>query len=92
MERFNFQLHHNKSALSFEVNNDENWRCWFQNLIATEQVDRHEKIKCALLLHCAGEQAIEVFNTFDVEEDNKDKYTYLVEQFTQHIKGKKTLL
>ena len=36
------------------------------------KVDRHEKIKCALLLRCAGERAIEVFNTFDVQEEHKD--------------------
>ena len=58
-------------ALCFDGNNEENWRCWFQKfeiyLIAMGKVDRHEKIKCALLLHCAGERAIEVFNTFDVE-------------------------
>ena len=80
-------------ALSFEGNNEENWRCWYKKfeiyLIATEKVDRHEQIKCALLLHCAGERAIEVFNTFDVQEEHKYDYTYLVEQFTQHMKGKK---
>ena len=74
-------------ALSFEGNNEENLRCCYQKfeiyLIATERVDRHEKIKCTLLLHCGGERAIEVFNTFDVQEEHKDDYTYLVEQFTQ---------
>ncbi|CAC5389777.1 unnamed protein product [Mytilus coruscus] len=81
-------------ALSIEGNVSENWRKWKQKfqfyLDATEFNEKAEKLQCSLLLHCIGEDAVEVFNTFNFVEDEKDKIAPLLlkfEQFCNPIKN-----
>jgi hypothetical protein len=55
-------------ALSFEGNVAENWRRWIQHfrlfLNATGRDKKSEEIQCSTLLAVAGEDAMEVYNTF----------------------------
>ncbi|CAC5395999.1 unnamed protein product [Mytilus coruscus] len=81
-------------ALSKEGNVSENWRKWKQKfqfyLDATEFNEKAEKLQCSLLLHCIGEDAVEVFNTFNFLEDEKDQIAPLqlkFEQFCNPIKN-----
>ena len=80
-------------ALSFDGNVAENWRRWLQQyelyMCATEKDKKSEKLQCAALLTLAGEQAIEVFNTFIFQEDEQDKIKSLIEKFEEYCSPKK---
>ena len=60
---------HKPSALSFDGNTSENWRRFKQKydiyLTASGSEKKEDTVKIAILLNFAGEDAIEVFNTFD---------------------------
>jgi hypothetical protein len=64
------------NQISFEGNIAENWRKNKQKfemfVIALGYEKKTNKEKCCMLLNLAGEQAIEVFNTFTFEEGGKD--------------------
>ena len=59
------------SPLSLEGNSGENGKHWSQRfelyLKATEADKKDEEIRVAILLHCVGEDGLEVFNTFEFE-------------------------
>ena len=70
----------NLSALSFDGNTPENWRRFKQQyqiyLTALGSEKKDDSIKIAILLKFAGEDAIEVFNTFQFPEgDENNKIT-----------------
>ena len=55
-----------------------NWKCWEQRfklyLKAKGADSKTEDVQVAILLHCVGEDGLEVFNTFDFgdgEDNNK---------------------
>lgn len=81
------------TELSFDGNLEENWRNWIQKfefyLLASEKSEKPDKIKCALFLHCAGERAIEVFNSLTFTDNEKDKYEVLRTKFADHMSGRK---
>ena len=64
------------NQVSFEGNVAENWKRFKQKfeifVIASGNEKKSNKEKCCMLLNLAGEQAIEVFNTFTFEEGEKD--------------------
>ena len=67
----------------------ENWRKFRQEfelyMIASGHDGKPEKQKVALLLHVARKQAIDVFNTFALTEEQKADYDVVVQRFeTQH--------
>ena len=59
---------HKPSALSFDGNTSENWRRFKQQfdiyVTASGSEKKYVEVKIAILLNFAGEDAIEVFNTF----------------------------
>ena len=61
------------TALSFEGNLKENWKRWRQKfeiyLEATDLNSKPDKRKVVVLLHTAGEEAMEKFNTFGLTEE-----------------------
>ena len=65
------------SPLSREGNLSKNWKCWRQHfelyVKATKADPKGDKIRVAIFLHCIGEGALEVFNSFEFpcDEDNK---------------------
>ena len=58
--------------LILEGNVSENWRRWRKSfelyMTATEKTEKSEEIQCATFLSLAGEEAIEVFETFQFSE------------------------
>jgi hypothetical protein len=68
--------------LSLEGNLAENWRQWEQRLdiyMEASGADQHaQKKQVAILLHCVGADALEVFNTFAWEDPvvDGDNVTY----------------
>ena len=65
--------------LRLDVNLAENWRRWKQRfklfMTATEASKKSGKIQSSILLHLIGEDALEVFNTFEFASDeDKDEY------------------
>ena len=64
-------------TLSFAGNVAENWRKWKQRfelyLTASGIGEKDDKIKSATLLHVAGEEALEIYNTFTWNEEGDDK-------------------
>ena len=71
---------HQLSALSFHSNTSENWRRFKKQyqiyLTASGSEKKDDSIKIATLLNFAGEDTIEVFNTFQFPEgDENNKIT-----------------
>ena len=79
--------------LSFEGNLAENWRRWIQQfrlyLSATGSDKKAEKVQCSIILTVAGEDAVEVFNTFT--ETEEDKIEPLIEKFRSYCTPKKNI-
>jgi hypothetical protein len=77
--------------LSFEGNLAENWRRWIQQfrlyLSATGSDKKAEKVQCSIILTVAGEDAVEVFNTFT--ETEEDKIEPLIEKFRGYCTPKR---
>ena len=59
--------------LSLQGNLSENWRKWKQRfelyLIASGISDKDDVIQGATLLHIAGKEALELYNTFHLDND-----------------------
>ena len=59
-------------TLSFESDNlSGNWKRWKQDLnfylASTEKDSKRDKVKLSKLLHCIGQKAREIYNTFIFE-------------------------
>ncbi len=67
--------------LCFTGNVSENWRKFKQEFgyytVATEMDEKPDKVRISFLLHIAGEEAIELYNTFVYAQD-EDKNDFLV--------------
>lgn len=77
------------SQTSFEGNVAENWRRFKQKydifVVASGYEKKSNKKKCCMLLNLAGEQAIEVYNTFTYEEkDEQDDPAVLIQKFEEY--------
>ncbi|KAK3729567.1 hypothetical protein QZH41_005706 [Actinostola sp. cb2023] len=63
--------------LSFEGNVADNWRRWLQQfnlyMNATGRDRKDEKIQYSTFLTIAGEDALEIYNTFTFEEGEANK-------------------
>ena len=63
--------------LSLQGNLSENWRRWKQRfelyLTASGTSEKDASVQSATLLHIAGEDALEVYNTFTWDADSDDK-------------------
>lgn len=61
--------------LQMEGNMAENWRIFKQNFeifcIAAELDKKSDPVKVAVLLNAVGPEAVEVFNSFNIEEEKK---------------------
>ena len=80
--------------LSFDGNTAENWRGFKQQyeiyLTASGRGKEDDSVKIAILLSFAGEDATEVFNTFQFPEDEKlDK---VLEQFKRYCNPRKNVV
>lgn len=75
---------------SLNLNGDlaVNWKKWKQSLelymIASGANDREERVKVALLLHIIGEEALDLYNTFDLTEQEKNSYAAILQKFENY--------
>ncbi len=81
-----FQL---PESLSLHGNLTDNWRKWKQRfelyMIASGKNEKSDEVKTATLLHLAGPNALEVFNTFTFATPGDDKkLDKVLEQFEAH--------
>ena len=80
------------STLSFDGNLKENWTKWRRNfeyyLKATDLETKSDQRKIAVLLHVAGEEAMEKFDTFGLEDDKKKKLDEVYKAFEDFCKPK----
>ena len=77
------------------TNLSETWRKWKQQFTwyatASGLADMDEKLQCATLLHCIGEEAAEVYNTFTIAATDVDKFVPLINKFEEHFTPQKNL-
>ena len=87
---------HKPSALSFDGNTSENWRRFQQQyniyLTASGSEKKDDAVKIAILLNFAGEDAIEVFNTFQFLEGDEKKLAKVLEQFERYCNPRKNVV
>ena len=87
---------HKPSALSFDGNTSENWRRFKQQfdiyVTASGSEKKDDTVKIAILLNFAGEDAIEVFNTFQFAEGDEKKLNKVLEQFEQYCNPRKDVV
>lgn len=68
----------------------ENWLFFKQRftnyLKATDITSKAESVQCAQLLHLIGEDGFRIYNTFKIQETEKDKLQPLLKHFETHFK------
>ena len=84
------------TGLQLTGNLSENWRKFKQRFeiysIASGLNEKAEEIQVASLLHLVGEEALEVFNTFQfAAEDDKKKIKPVCEQFEAYCSPRKNV-
>ena len=83
-------------SLSLEGNLSENWRKWEQRfqlyLKASGAEKKSDETKVAILLHCVGEEALEVHNTFIYDGDDGKKPEKVIEQFKAYCNPRKNIV
>ena len=76
-------------ALSLHGNVSDNWRRWkqrFELYLTASGLDKKDsKVQRCTLLHVIGEEALEVFNTFQFGEEERDDLTSLLKKFSEHF-------
>nr|XP_022902184.1 uncharacterized protein K02A2.6-like [Onthophagus taurus] len=76
-------------SLSLSGNVSENWRRFKQNfeifMSATEKNNLQSNVKAAILLNLVGEEAVEIFNGFNLKEDEKIDYKKVMESFERKL-------
>lgn len=77
-------------------NLSENWRRFRQRfelyLTAIGGANKPDKVQSSLFLHVAGEEAVEVYNTFTFEEEGDEhKLTKIMEKFDNYCNPKKNI-
>ena len=86
----------NPEPLYFEGNVAENWRRWKQRFLifmtATGTDKKEAEVKSATLLHFAGPEAIEIYNTFSWETNGDEKnISKILEKFENYCTPRKNI-
>ena len=81
-------------ALLLQGNLRENWRQWVQRfdlcLMASGKIKEKEDVQCAILLHVVGEEALEIYNTFQfINEKDPHKLDVLKSKFEEYVNPRK---
>jgi SepF-like predicted cell division protein (DUF552 family) len=83
------------SPLQINGNITDNWKRWIQKFeiyaTATELTTKPENIQCAQLLYRLGEDCIEIYNSFEFKDGEKDNYNILKKKFEDYFVPKKNL-
>ena len=81
--------------LSFVGNVAENWRRWIQQfrlyLNATGFDKKPAQVQCSTLLTVAGEEALEIFNTFGLTDEDKVKIDVVIKKFEEYCTPKRNV-
>ena len=82
--------------LNLQGNLAENWRKWKQRFqlfsSASGLSEKDEKVKSATLLHVAGEEALEVYNTFTWDSDgDENKVNMIMAKFEAYCNPRKNI-
>ena len=81
--------------LSFVGNVAENWRRWIQQfrlyLNATGFDKKPTQVQCSTLLKVAGEEALEIFNTFGLSDEDKVKIDVVIKKFEEYCTPQKNV-
>ncbi|KAG7483120.1 hypothetical protein JOB18_039750 [Solea senegalensis] len=78
--------------LKLTGNIEENWKAFkqrFELYMLAIGLEGDERRKIALLLTIAGRGALDVYNTFDFTEEERDKYDAVIAKFEQYCAPKK---
>ena len=82
-------------AAVIQGNVAENWRRWIQQfrlyLNATGFDKKPAKVQCSTLLTVAGEEALEIINTFGLTDEDKVKIDVVVRKFEEYCTPKKNI-
>ena len=77
-------------ALSLDRNIANNWRRWKQRYeifaLASGLSGKEPKIQAATFLHVAGTEALEAYDTFTWETDDKSRVDKITEKFDKYCK------
>lgn len=65
---------------------------FFIYLTATKKLSESDDVKIAMLLSCMGEEAIEIFNTFDLSEEDKKSYDLVVQAFDKFVAPRRSVV
>ena len=87
---------HPPPVLSLEGNLSENWRKWHQRYTLYETAsglqEKTDAIRGATFLHCIGQEALDVYNTFTwAQEADKVSVAVIVEKFQSYCSPKKNV-
>ena len=70
----------------------KNWSFWiqkFKNYLKATEIDKKtEDIQCAQLLQLIGDEGIRIFNTFKIDEKDKDKIAIFIGEFDNFFSTK----
>lgn len=81
------------AQFSFEGNLSKNFKRFKQNfeiyLMASEKHTKPDETKIALLLSCMGEEAVEVFNTLKLSDEERKNYKRVMQEFEKYMNPKK---
>lgn len=73
----------------------ENWRRWKQQftifMTVTGKASSDDEVKCAIFLHLAGPDALEVFNTLTFAPGDEKKLEKVMEQFETYCQPRKNI-
>ncbi|XP_054723301.1 uncharacterized protein K02A2.6-like [Uloborus diversus] len=83
-------------GLSFVGNVADNWRKFKQQfciyMTAAGNEEKKSEVKVAMLLNAIGEEGIEIFNTFDLSDEDKQDYEKVIEAFELYATPKKNVV
>lgn len=82
--------------MKFTGNISENFKLFKQNfeifLLAKGKQEVQDEVKVALLLNCMGQEAINVYNTFSLNEAEKKQYQKVIDEFGKYCNPKKNVI
>ncbi|XP_063219170.1 uncharacterized protein LOC134529224 isoform X1 [Bacillus rossius redtenbacheri] len=80
-------------ALILSGNVAAHWKTFKQNfeiyIIASGNDNKPDNIKIALLLNIIGQEGVDLYNTFNLNNEEKTKYDKVIQTFEQHTTPKK---
>ena len=83
------------NTLVMEGNLLQNWKKWKQDFIiylaATESTKKPDETKSSILLHCIGEKGREVYNTFNLTEENSLNFEAIMTNFDKFFEPRKNV-